>query len=81
MSFGISLQSSPAASSLGGGISHPADLALIGSAEAVAAGIQRYLDAGATDVRISPAAFATDEERPRTWQLVGELARSAAAKQ
>jgi len=63
------------------GISHPADLALIGSEEAVAAGIQRYLDAGATDVRISPAAFATDEERLRTWQLVGELARSAAAMQ
>jgi alkanesulfonate monooxygenase SsuD/methylene tetrahydromethanopterin reductase-like flavin-dependent oxidoreductase (luciferase family) len=31
------------------------------------------------DVRVSPAAFATDEERLRTWRLVGELARSSSA--
>jgi len=61
------------------GISHPADLALVGDEETVAAGIRRYLDAGATDVRVSPAAFATDEERLRTWRLVGELARAAAS--
>jgi alkanesulfonate monooxygenase SsuD/methylene tetrahydromethanopterin reductase-like flavin-dependent oxidoreductase (luciferase family) len=60
------------------GISHPAGLALVGDEETVAAGIRRYLDAGATDVRVSPAAFATDEERLRTWRLVGELARDAA---
>ena len=63
------------------GISHAADLALIGDEETVAAGIQRYLDAGATDVRISPAAFATNEERLRTWRLVGELARDAASRE
>jgi F420-dependent oxidoreductase-like protein len=57
------------------GISNVADLALIGDAEAVAAGIRRYLEAGATDVRVSPVAFATDEERIRTWRLVGQLAR------
>ena len=57
------------------GIKHPAELALIGDEETVAAGIRRYLDAGATDVRVSPAAFATDDERLRTWQLVGQLAR------
>jgi F420-dependent oxidoreductase-like protein len=62
------------------GIGHPADLALIGDEETVAAGIRRYLDAGATDVRVSPAAFATDEERLRTWRLVGELARDAASR-
>jgi alkanesulfonate monooxygenase SsuD/methylene tetrahydromethanopterin reductase-like flavin-dependent oxidoreductase (luciferase family) len=61
------------------GISHPADLALVGDEETVAAGLRRYLDAGATDVRVSPAAFATDEERLRTWRLVGELARDAAS--
>jgi F420-dependent oxidoreductase-like protein len=61
------------------GISHVADLALIGDEETVAAGIRRYLDAGATDVRVSPAAFATDEERLRTWRLVGDLAREAAS--
>ncbi len=62
------------------GISHPADLALVGDEETVAAGLRRYLDAGATDVRVSPAAFATDEERLRTWRLVGELARDAASR-
>jgi F420-dependent oxidoreductase-like protein len=61
------------------GLSHVADLALVGNEETVAAGIQRYLDAGATDIRVSPAAFATDEERLRTWQLVGDLARQAAS--
>ena len=60
------------------GIEHPAELALIGDEETVAAGIWRYLDAGATDVRVSPAAFATDEDRRRTWRLVGQLARDAA---
>jgi F420-dependent oxidoreductase-like protein len=59
------------------GISNVADLALIGDEETVAAGIRRYLEAGATDVRVSPAAFATDEERIRTWRLVGQLARDA----
>jgi alkanesulfonate monooxygenase SsuD/methylene tetrahydromethanopterin reductase-like flavin-dependent oxidoreductase (luciferase family) len=59
------------------GITNVADLALIGDEETVAAGIRRYLDAGATDVRVSPAAFATDEERIRTWRLVGQLARDA----
>ncbi|HEY1819537.1 MAG TPA: hypothetical protein VGG83_06385 [Trebonia sp.] len=62
------------------GISHPADLALVGDEETVAAGLRRYLDAGATDVRVSPAAFATDEERLRTWRLVGELARDVVSR-
>jgi F420-dependent oxidoreductase-like protein len=62
------------------GIKHPAELALIGDEETVTAGIRRYLDAGATDIRISPAAFATDEERLRTWRLVGQLARDAAGR-
>ncbi len=59
------------------GIKHPAELALIGDEETVAAGIRRYLDAGATDVRVSPAAFGGDEDRLRTWRLVGQLARDA----
>jgi F420-dependent oxidoreductase-like protein len=63
------------------GISHVADLALVGDEETVAAGIRRYLDAGATDVRVSPAAFTTDEERLRTWRLVGDLARDAARRE
>jgi F420-dependent oxidoreductase-like protein len=60
------------------GISHPVELALIGDEETVAEGLRRYLAAGATDVRVSPAAFATDEDRLRTWRLAGELARAAA---
>jgi len=36
------------------GIKHPAELALIGDEETVAAGIRRYLEAGATDIRVSP---------------------------
>ncbi|MGA2828940.1 MAG: TIGR03564 family F420-dependent LLM class oxidoreductase [Streptosporangiaceae bacterium] len=59
------------------GITHASDLALIGDEQTVAAGIRRYLEAGATDIRISPAAFSTDEERLRTWRLVGELARQS----
>lgn len=59
------------------GAAHPADLALIGDEDTVAAGIRRYLEAGATDVRISPVAFRTDADRLRTWRLVGELARTA----
>ncbi len=59
------------------GAVHPADVALIGDEDTVAAGIQQYLDAGATDVRISPAAFRTDDDRLRTWRLVGELTRGA----
>lgn len=62
------------------GIRDVADLALIGDEETVAAGIRRYLEAGATDVRVSPAAFATDEERVRTWRLVGQLARDAGGR-
>jgi alkanesulfonate monooxygenase SsuD/methylene tetrahydromethanopterin reductase-like flavin-dependent oxidoreductase (luciferase family) len=62
------------------GITHPSGLALIGDEETVAAGIRRYLEAGATDIRISPAAFATGDDRLRTWRLVGELARQSAAQ-
>ncbi|MCM3884052.1 TIGR03564 family F420-dependent LLM class oxidoreductase [Frankia sp. R82] len=59
------------------GVAGPADLALIGDEETVAAGLQRYLDAGATDLRISPVAFRSADERIRTWRLAGELARRA----
>ncbi|WP_261556451.1 LLM class F420-dependent oxidoreductase [Frankia tisae] len=61
------------------GAVHPADVALIGDEDTVAAGIRQYLDAGATDVRISPAAFRTDDDRLRTWRLAGELARGSRA--
>lgn len=48
------------------GISYPAELALLGDEEIVTAGLRQYLDAGATGVRVSRAAFTTGEERLRT---------------
>jgi F420-dependent oxidoreductase-like protein len=59
------------------GTEQPADLALIGDEDEVAAGIERYLDAGATDVLITQAGMHSDEELRRTWRLAGELARAA----
>lgn len=46
---------------------------LIGDEETVAAGVQRYFDAGATDVLLTQTALHTDEDRRRTWRLTGEL--------
>ena len=56
-----------------GGVDRPEELALIGDEETVAAGIQRYFDAGATDVLLSQTALHTDEDRRRTWRLAGQL--------
>jgi F420-dependent oxidoreductase-like protein len=55
------------------GVSHPADLALIGSEAEVAAGIQRYFDAGATDVVLIQSGMRSSADRLRTWQLAGSL--------
>ncbi|MFC4083223.1 TIGR03564 family F420-dependent LLM class oxidoreductase [Amycolatopsis samaneae] len=55
------------------GVSHPADLTLIGDEREVAAGIQRYFDAGATEVLASQAVLRSPEERVRTWGLLGSL--------
>jgi len=54
------------------GAGHPADLALIGDEEVVAAGIRRYFDAGATDVVVTQAGLRSTEERLRTWQVSAE---------
>lgn len=56
-----------------GGVDNAADLVLIGDEETVAAGVQRYFDAGATDVLLTQTALHTDEDRRRTWRLTGEL--------
>ena len=55
------------------GVSHPADLALIGSESEVAAGIQRYFDAGATDVVLIQSGMRSTADRLRTWRLAGSL--------
>jgi F420-dependent oxidoreductase-like protein len=57
------------------GVSHAAELALIGDEATVAAGIRRYLDAGATEVLLIQAGMRSSAERLRTWQLAGELDR------
>ncbi|WP_410637460.1 TIGR03564 family F420-dependent LLM class oxidoreductase [Amycolatopsis sp. lyj-346] len=49
------------------GVDHPAELALIGDEKTVARGIQRYYDAGATDVVLTQAGIRSAEERLRTW--------------
>jgi F420-dependent oxidoreductase-like protein len=59
------------------GASHPVELALIGDEEAVAAGIRRYFETGATDVVLVQSGLRSGAERLRTWQLAGELSRSS----
>jgi F420-dependent oxidoreductase-like protein len=59
------------------GVSHPAELAIIGDEEMVAAGLRRYFDAGATEVVLIQSGMRSARERLRTWRLAGELAASA----
>ena len=59
-----------------GGVGHASELAVIGSEEAVAAEVQRYFDAGVTEVVVSQLGLASAEDRGRTWALLGELGRS-----
>ncbi len=58
------------------GATRAADLAVIGDEEAVAAGIRRYRDAGATEVVFTATDLGSEADRRRTWKLLGELARS-----
>ncbi|MFJ6462994.1 LLM class F420-dependent oxidoreductase [Streptomyces sp. NPDC091387] len=51
-----------------------ADVAVIGDERTVAAEVQRYRDAGATEVVFSGTDLAGDADRRRTWELLGELA-------
>jgi F420-dependent oxidoreductase-like protein len=56
------------------GASRAADLVVFGDEEAVAAEVRRYFDAGATEVVFTQTNLTTDEDRVRTWRLLGELA-------
>lgn len=56
------------------GVSHPAELALIGDEKTVEAGIRRYFDAGATEVVLIHSGTRSSRERLRTWALAGGLA-------
>lgn len=55
------------------GASEPAELALIGSAQHVRDGIQRYFDAGATEVVLTQTNLLGDEMQTETWNVVGQL--------
>lgn len=56
------------------GARRASDVAVIGDEKAVAAEIRRYRDAGATEVVFSGTEIADEEDRRRTWALLGELA-------
>jgi alkanesulfonate monooxygenase SsuD/methylene tetrahydromethanopterin reductase-like flavin-dependent oxidoreductase (luciferase family) len=58
------------------GVDHAHELAVIGDEATVAAAIERYFDAGATDVSIAYSHISTPEEHRRTIALLGELNRS-----
>lgn len=57
------------------GVGHAHEMALIGDEETVAAEIQRYFDAGATEVSIAYSHIGTPEEHRRTIELLGDLNR------
>lgn len=58
------------------GVSHPVELAVIGDEEVLATAIERYFDAGATEVVVSQTGMNGGEDRRRAWTLLGELNRS-----
>lgn len=57
------------------GVQHTGELALIGDEEQVAAGLQRYLDAGATEIFASHTELGGPEDEARTLALLGELSK------
>jgi alkanesulfonate monooxygenase SsuD/methylene tetrahydromethanopterin reductase-like flavin-dependent oxidoreductase (luciferase family) len=57
-----------------GGYERAVDVAVIGDEKTVAAEVQRYRDAGATEVIVSRTEFAGEANRNRAWALLGELA-------
>ncbi|MBQ6644453.1 MAG: LLM class F420-dependent oxidoreductase, partial [Saccharopolyspora sp.] len=51
------------------GLSSAADLLLAGDEDTVAAGLRRYVDAGATEIMISHTELLGERARARTWAL------------
>jgi 5,10-methylenetetrahydromethanopterin reductase len=56
------------------GADGPADVAVVGDDESVAAQLQELCEAGATGLRVS--VFGSEEERRRTYALLAELAKA-----
>jgi F420-dependent oxidoreductase-like protein len=57
------------------GVDHPADLAIVGDEETLAAAIDRYVDVGATEISITSTGVNGPGDRHRTWRLLGDLNR------
>ncbi|MFE6819232.1 TIGR03564 family F420-dependent LLM class oxidoreductase [Streptomyces sp. NPDC057677] len=57
------------------GAARAAEIAVIGDEEAVAAEVRRYRDAGATEVVFTATELNGEDDRVRTWRLLGELSR------
>jgi F420-dependent oxidoreductase-like protein len=57
------------------GVDRAADLAVLGDEETVAAEVRRYREAGATEVVFTATDLSGEDDRRRTWKLLGELSR------
>jgi F420-dependent oxidoreductase-like protein len=57
------------------GVAHPAELAVIGDEENLAAAIGRYFEAGATEIVVTNTGINGARDRSRTWELLGALNR------
>jgi F420-dependent oxidoreductase-like protein len=57
------------------GAGHPAELAVIGDEETLAATIDRYFEAGATEIVVTNTGINGAPDRRRTWKFLGEYAR------
>lgn len=62
------------------GLANAAELAVIGDEAHVAAGLQAYLDAGATDVTVIYSHLGGEDDRRRTWALLGDLQHAHASR-
>ncbi|WP_418960818.1 TIGR03564 family F420-dependent LLM class oxidoreductase [Streptomyces tritici] len=58
------------------GVDRAADLAVLGDEETVAAEVRRYREAGATEVVFTATEIGGEDDRRRTWKLLGELAQA-----
>jgi F420-dependent oxidoreductase-like protein len=57
------------------GVTHPVELAAIGDEDHLAAAIDRYFDAGATEIVVTNTGINGGGDRRRTWQLLGALSQ------
>ncbi|MFJ5075174.1 LLM class F420-dependent oxidoreductase [Streptomyces sp. NPDC088553] len=57
------------------GAARAAEIAVIGDEETVAAEVRRYREAGATEVVFTATELSGEDDRVRTWKLLGELSR------